>query len=169
MNVKRLTVLAVLTAAALAIYVIEAQIPPLAPIPGIKLGLANVITLWALWQLGPRDSALILLARILLGSLFGGSAAALIYSLAGGAACFLCSWAVKKALTEKQIWVMGVIGAIAHNAGQLIAASAVMKSAYVWAYAPVLGASGIVTGVFTGLIAGLIYKRMKDAKVLKGI
>ena len=71
-SLRQLTYMAVLTAVALTIFVIEAQLPPLAPIPGIKLGLANIVTVYAVFALGPGKAALILLARILLGSLFAG-------------------------------------------------------------------------------------------------
>ena len=159
--IKRITALGVLTAVALTIFVIEARLPSLAPIPGIKLGLANIITVWALFMLGPRDAGMILLARILLGSLFCGSATTLIYSMSGGLLCYLVSLAVFRILGEKQIWVAGVIGAIAHNVGQLIAATFVLKSAAAWSYAPVLTISAIITGAFTGMAAQLLYLRLK--------
>ena len=161
MSVKRLTRLAVLTALALALHVLEAQIPPLAPIPGIKPGFANIVTVWVLVALGPLDAALILIARILLGSLFAGSVTALIYSLAGGTLCFIASLALRRFVSEKQLWALGAVGAIAHNAGQLAAASLILKSAAIWSYAPVLTVSAIVTGVFTGLIAQLVHARLK--------
>ena len=82
-SLRQLTYMAVLTAVALTIFVIEAQLPPLAPIPGIKLGLANIVTVYAVFALGPGKAALILLARILLGSLFAGGLT-ILYSLADG-------------------------------------------------------------------------------------
>ena len=169
MNTKRLTFLAVLTAAALGIFIIEAQIPPLAPIPGIKLGLANVITLWALYALGARDAGLVLAARILLGALFAGSATALLYSAAGGALCFGLQLLLKRAAGEKNIWALGVLGAVAHNAGQLVCAAAVTGSAAVFAYAPVLTASACATGLFTGLIANTLYTKLKDTRIMRGL
>lgn len=161
MSVKRLTRLAVLTALALALHVIEAQIPPIVPIPGIKPGLANIVTVWALIALGPLDAALILLARILLGSLFAGSVTALIYSLAGGALCFIVSLALRRFVSEKQLWALGAVGAIAHNIGQLSAASLILKSAAIWSYAPLLLVSAVATGLFTGSAAQLVHSRLK--------
>lgn len=161
MSVRRLTRLAVLTALALALHVIEAQIPPIVPIPGIKPGLANIVTVWALIALGPLDAALILLARILLGSLFAGSVTALIYSLAGGALCFIVSLALRRFVSEKQLWALGAVGAIAHNIGQLSAASLILKSAAIWSYAPLLLVSAVATGLFTGSAAQLVHSRLK--------
>ena len=161
MSVRRLTRLAVLTALALALHVIEAQIPPIVPIPGIKPGLANIVTVWALIALGPLDAALILLARILLGSLFAGSVTALIYSLAGGALCFIVSLALRRFVSEKQLWALGAVGAIAHNIGKLSAASLILKSAAIWSYAPLLLVSAVATGLFTGSAAQLVHSRLK--------
>jgi heptaprenyl diphosphate synthase len=167
MSAKRITRLALLTAAALIIFVIEAQLPALAPIPGIKLGLANVITVWALFALSPADAAMILYARIFLGALFAGSAVSLIYSLAGGTLCFLISLVMRRFVTDKQIWAVSIVGAMAHNIGQLTAAALIMKSAAVFAYVPVLLISGILTGAFTGVIAQLIHGRLKDSKLME--
>ena len=82
-STKQLTLMALLTAIALAIHVAEAQIPAPVPIPGVKLGLANIVTVWAMFSLGPGPALMILVARILLGSLFSG-VMSLLYSLAGG-------------------------------------------------------------------------------------
>ena len=71
-QVKRLVFCALLTAIALTIFMIEAQLPALAPVPGIKLGLANIVTVYAMFALGPRDTLLILVSRVFLGSLFAG-------------------------------------------------------------------------------------------------
>ena len=92
--VRRLTTLALLTAAALMIYGLESLIPPLVPVPGIKLGLANVVTLLALKRYGVRDAFLVLLARILLSAFFFGSLMSMLYSLCGGMLCLLAIWLV---------------------------------------------------------------------------
>ncbi len=157
---KRITRDAILTALALVIFVVEAQIPPIAPIPGIKLGLANIVTVWALMAIGPADAFGILICRIILGGIFTGRLPSLIFSLAGGLLSFVIVLLVKKVLTEKQIWVAGVIGAVFHNAGQLAAAVAVYRTAAVLAYTPVLVLSGIVTGLFTGLCAQFLTRRL---------
>ena len=148
---RKLVFMALLTALELTIWVIEGQIPAPVPVPGVKLGLASVITLTAMAVLGRKEAGCILLARVLLGALFAGSFSAILFSLAGGA----LSWAVMAALIgafpEKLLWVVSVFGAIAHNAGQLLAAAAVTRTAAIFWYGPALLAAAIITGTFTGL------------------
>lgn len=161
MAVKRLTRMALLTAVALSIFIIELQLPALAPIPGIKLGLANIVTVYAMFALGPVDTACILLARILLGSLCAGQMMALFYSLAGGLLCYLVMFAVRRVFTLKQIWVCSVLGAAAHNVGQIIAAILITRTPALLYYLPVLLVSGIIAGVFTGLCAQFVVNRVR--------
>lgn len=158
-SLRQLTYMAVLTAVALTIFVIEAQLPPLAPIPGIKLGLANIVTVYAVFALGPGKAALILLARILLGSLFAGGLT-ILYSLAGGLCCYLVMLLLCRLVTEKQIWVCSVLGAMAHNAGQIAAAVLITRTPSIVAYLPILLVSGILTGLFTGLCAQFLLARL---------
>ena len=161
MDTKRIARLALLTAAALILFTAEAQLPPPVPIPGVKLGLANIITVYAMFRFGPRDTLLILLSRVLLGSLVTGAVSALIFSLSGGLLCYLVMLALRRVLTENQLWVCGVIGAVFHNVGQILACVLVYQTAAVLAYLPALTLSGIVTGLFTGLAASFLLKRLK--------
>jgi heptaprenyl diphosphate synthase len=163
MTAKRLCRDALLTAIALTIFVVEAQLPSLVPIPGVKLGLANIVTIWALYALGPKDGLLILLGRILLGGLFAGQLMTLFYSFSGGVLCFLVCLILRKFLGPQRLWVNSVFGAMAHNVGQLFSAMVLMKTLVVWAYGPVLLASGILTGAFTGLTAQLLFNRFSDS------
>ena len=94
LDVQKMTMLALLVAAALMIYAIESMLPTLVPIPGIKLGLANVVTLITLKRYGARDAFLVLLARILLSSFFFGQLLSLLYSFCGGLLCMLVTWLV---------------------------------------------------------------------------
>jgi heptaprenyl diphosphate synthase len=158
---KKLVFMALLTAISLGIWAAEAQIPPIVPIPGIKLGLANIVTLAAMALLGRKEAGNVLIARIVLGSLFAGSFSAILFSLAGGA----LAWGVM-ALTigrfdMKKLWVVSVFGAVAHNAGELAAAVAVTKTVSLLWYGPILLASGIVTGAFTGVAAVYLVKATK--------
>lgn len=157
---KRLTRMALLAALALIIFVLEAQLPPLVPIPGVKLGLANIITVYAMFRLGPRDALLILLTRILLGNLFAGSVMALLFSLGGGLLCWVVMLLLRPLLTEKQIWVASPLGAIAHNLGQMAVTLAVYRTAQLMIYLPVLLLSGLITGLFTGLSAQFLIQRL---------
>ncbi len=159
-STKRITLDAILTAFALIIFVVELQLPEIVPIPGVKLGLANAITLVAVFELGPIDALLILLLRIGMGSMFTGRVMALMYSLAGGLLCYLVTLAMKRIVTKSQIWVCGVIGAIAHNIGQIFVAILITQTPELVSYLPVLIVSAVITGAFTGGIATYISKRM---------
>ena len=161
MQVRRLTRDALLTAIALTIFMIEAQIPAPIPVPGIKLGLANIVTLYALFMLGPWDALGILLARIVLGSLFAGNMMILLYSLAGGLLCWLLCCVLRRMMTDRQIWLCSIFGAIAHNLGQMAVAIAVTRTPGLLAYLPALMISGILAGAFTGWSAQFLIGRMK--------
>ena len=160
---RRLTLDAMLIALALALFFLETWLPPLVPMPGVKLGLAHIITLFALYRLGPGDAAAILICRILLGTLFGGQAVSFLFSLCGGLLAFLAMLLIKPVLSSNQIWVCGVLGALAHNAGQIIAAWLILHMPEVFAYLPVLIISAIITGLFTGICGQELVKRLKSA------
>ena len=163
-NTKKLVFMALLTAISLVIWVIEAQIPPPIPVPGIKLGLASVVTMTALVLLGRKEALAVLLMRVVLSAVFAGSVSALLFSLTGG----LLSWAVmaltQKLFERKLFWVVSVFGAIGHNAGQLAAAIAVTKTAALIAYGPILLCAAIVTGVFTGAAAMYLTAALEKLK-----
>lgn len=161
MSTKRITSIAVLTAIALTVYIVEAQIPVLIAVPGIKLGLSNIITLVAVYLLSKRDAGIILLLRIILGSIFAGNTMAFFYSAAGG----LCAYAVicilSKLFNQKQIWAISIFSAIAHNIAQLLVAMAIMRSSAIIWYTPWLLIAAVVTGAFTGLCAQFSIGRLK--------
>lgn len=150
MKTKKLAAAAVLTAFALVVFLIEAQIPMPVPVPGVKLGLANVITVTALYLLGWREACAILLVRIVLGSLYTGFST-LPYSLCGGIVSMAAVMLTRRLISEKQIWVTGVIGGMAHNLGQMAMAAIITATPSVLIYLPVLLIAGIFTGVLTGL------------------
>jgi len=160
METKRLTRLALFTTVALIIFTVEAQIPVPVPLPGVKLGLANVVTVYAAFTMTGPDAVLILLVRILLGSLLTGNMMALLYSLGGGGLCIAVTLALAKLLRRDQMWIASVAGAVAHNVGQLMVAAAVMQTMAVFAYLPALLISGVVTGAFTGLAAQVLTRRL---------
>lgn len=153
MSIRKLTTLAMFTTLALIIYTVECAIPPLVPIPGIKLGLANIITLVTLQLYSPKETFLVLLARILLSTLLFGQAMSLMYSLAGGFFCFAAIYATNTLLRKKFLFLTGAFGGLFHNMGQLTVAYLITSVPGVLAYLPFLLLSGIITGVFTGLCA----------------
>ncbi len=157
----RITRLALLTAIALTIFLVEAQLPALTAIPGIKLGLANIVTVYAVFDLGPGDALLVLSGRVFLGAVFSGQPMTLIYSAAGGflSWCVLCL--LKKLLTGEQLWLASPAAAVFHNLGQLLAAAAVMRTWAVMAYLPYLIIAAVLAGLFTGAAAQALIKRLK--------
>ncbi|MBR2782527.1 MAG: Gx transporter family protein [Oscillospiraceae bacterium] len=161
MKRNRLTRGALLTAAALTIFLVEMMIPPIVPIPGVKLGLANIITLVAMMLIGPVDTLLILLARILLGGMFSGQIMSILYSFSGGILCYLTMLLLRKHIALSQIWAMSIVGAIAHNIGQIAMAILVTRTWELILYLPVLMVSGILTGLFTGLAAQAAAVKLK--------
>ena len=159
-KLKKLLILALLTSVSLILFVLENQIPAPLPVPGVKLGLGNVIVVTVLFLYGPKEALALLVCKILLSALLTGNLGALAYSAAGG----LLSWAgmclLRPLLREKQLWAASVLGAMLHNLGQLLAAIAIAATPGLIAYLPVLLLSGMITGLFTGLAAQTVTRRL---------
>lgn len=167
MNVKKLAELALLTALALIIFVIELQIPNPVPIPGVKLGLANIITVFAVYHYRASEVALIVFARILLGSFFSGNMMALMYSMAGGSLCLVGMLGTKHILKEQYIWICSVLGAVLHNIGQIVVACLIAGWGLL-VYFPFLLVSGCIAGAFTGACAQIVLRRCRVGKIYSG-
>ena len=159
MNVRKLTLLGALSAIALTIFMVEAQIPPIVPMPGVKLGLANIVTVFAVFALGAKEGMAVLFVRIFLGAVFAGNFSTIFYSGAGGACAIAVTILLKKILTEKQLWVAGCLGAIAHSVGQMAMAVAISGTPSLAIYLPVMIVISIITGLFTGLCAQFLVNR----------
>ena len=158
MTAKRLTHLALYTTMALALAAVESLFPLPVPIPGVKLGLSNVIILAALLFRGWRDAGIILTARIVLGSLLIGRVSTLLFSAAGGILAFLAMTAALRLLSKDKIWAVSIFGALAHNTGQLFMAAFVLQTFSIFAFGPILLFSAIFTGLFTGLVTRLLLR-----------
>ena len=159
MKTKKLTLLGLLSAIALTIFMVEAQIPPVVPLPGVKLGLANIVTVFAVFALGPKEGAAVLFVRIFLGAVFAGNFSTIFYSAAGGVCAILVTILLRKLLTKKQLWVAGVCGAIAHSIGQMAMAITLLETPGLIAYLPVMIVASIISGTFTGLCAQFLVNR----------
>lgn len=159
MKTRKLTQMALLTAIALTIFMVEAQIPALVPVPGVKLGLSNIVTVFAVFAMGPKEAASILFARVFLGAIFAGNFSTIFYSAAGGLCAILITIGLKRILTLKQLWVAGALGAVAHSIGQMVMAVALTGTPYLILYLPVMIVISIPTGLFTGLCAQFIRNR----------
>ena len=163
-GVRKLTYMAVLTAVALTIFVLEAQLPPLAPVPGIKLGLANIVTVFALYALGPGQALLILAGRCLLGAVFAGNMNALIFSLLGGFSAMLVMIGLSRC-RKLSIYGVSIGGAAAHNCGQITAACLTLGSGAPLYYLPILLGASLVTGAVTGLAAACLFRALAHTHI----
>ena len=159
MKIRTLARMGLLCALALIIFMVEAQIPSPVPVPGIKLGLANIVTVFAVWILGSRQAAGILTARIFLGAVFSGNFGTIFYSAAGGFFAILAVILLKKILKENQLWVAGCVGAVCHSIGQMAVAVVLTGTPGLLVYLPVMIACSLVAGLFTGLCAQLLVNR----------
>ena len=159
MKTRKLTTLALLSAIALTIFMVEAQIPPILPLPGVKLGLANIVTVFAVFAIGAKEGIAVLFVRVFLGAVFAGNFSTILYSAAGGACAIGVTILLKKILTHRQLWVAGCVGAAAHSLGQMAVAVTVTGTPGLAVYLPVMIAIGIVTGLFTGLCAQFLVNR----------
>lgn len=160
---KRLALCAALAAVALTIFVAESQIPPVVAIPGVKLGLANIVTLVAMVLLGRRDALLILVVRLVLGAAFAGGFSAFLFSVAGGLFAYIVMALLVGVFPENMLWVVSVLAALAHNAGQMLVAIAVTATPGIAVYMLILAASGVITGVFTGFASMFLIRAIRKA------
>ena len=163
----RLTNLALLTTVALIIFVVEANIPPLTSIPGIKMGLANIVTLSVFYLYNRKDALMVLLVRVILGALASGQIMTLPYSLSGGLLCFCVCALLLPLFPLKRLWLLSVIGAIFHNIGQIIVAVVLTGTPEIIWYLPVLLISGTISGFFTGHAAQSLLIHMDLLKIKK--
>ena len=158
---------AVLTALALIFSYVEVLLPLSAALPGIKLGLANIVILVALYTLGTGPALAVNVLRIFLSGLLFGNLFAIAYGLAGGLFSFLVMALLKKT-GRFSITGVSMAGGVAHNAGQLVIAALLVENAGVFLYLPVLLIAGMVSGILMGIVAYLIVKRLSGgAKSLR--
>lgn len=148
---KRVALDAVFAAIALLLFMVEAQIPAVVPIPGVKLGLANIMTLVAIHLLGKGDAAAVVFVRITLGAILAGNMSTFLFSSTGALLCFLLLCVLQNRTLP--IWAKSVCGAAAHNIGQIIVAAIYMHTSSVLWYLPYLLLAAIISGSFTGLCA----------------
>ena len=158
-KLRKLTTLGLLTAVALMIFMVEAQIPPIVPLPGVKLGLANIVTVFAVFALSPGDGILVLSARIFLGAVFAGNFSTIFYSAAGGFCAVCLTILLRKLLKQNQLWVAGCLGAVAHSVGQMAMAIILLGTPSIIIYLPVMIIISIITGLITGLCAQFLINR----------
>ncbi len=159
---KKITLCGVMVALALALSYIERFIPlqMVVPLPGVKLGLANTVTLVALYMMKTRYAFLILVTRCLMGAIFSGSATGLLFSMCGGLLA-MSMMALTKRMTCISIYGVSILGAAFHNIGQIFVAIFMMGSVYVIGYLPYLLLVSVFTGMATGSICAGVFRILK--------
>ena len=157
---KRLVLLAMLTAVAMILSYVESLLPSVG-IPGVKMGLANIAVIFALFRFGWKEAAALSLVRVVLVSLLFGSVGAMLYSLAG-AVLSLAVMALLCRIDRFSTVGISVAGGVAHNAGQILMAMLILQTKQLLGYLPVLAVSGIAGGVLTGLAAALLIRRLPE-------
>ena len=162
METKKISRMALLTALAMIFSFVESQIPSFVAIPGVKVGLANIVVVFALYMLGAKEAFMISIIRVVLSSLLFGSVLSLSYSLAGAILSLL-----GMVLLKKTGWLgplaVSVTGGVLHNCGQIAVASLVLETDVLLYYLPVLMIAGILTGCVIGIAAALVLKRLGSA------
>lgn len=157
---KKVAVYGMLTALAFLLNYVETLIPFSFAIPGIKLGLANLVVITALYCLDIKSAFVISMVRILLSGLTFSSLSIMLYSLGGGILSFLCM-ALAKHFTSFGITGVSVLGGVTHNLGQLLTAVLVVHTGSLMYYFPALLAAGTVAGALIGLLGGLVTERLR--------
>lgn len=167
-NTKRIVQSAVLVSLALALSYVERFIPlqMLIPLPGVKLGLANVVTLLALYLLGGKSAFAILILRCVLGAVFGGGITGLLFSLTGGILS-MCVMALCKKTPFLSVYGVSILGAAAHNVGQILAAMVLMHSVYIGMYLSYLLVVALFTGFATGAACAGILRILRTVNISK--
>ena len=160
METKKLTRCALLIAAAMVLSWVESLIPLSAAVPGMKVGLPNVVVIFALYRLGTSWAWLISLVRVVLVALTFGNAFSLWYSLAGAVLSLLIMWGLKAA-GKFSIPAVSVTGGVCHNVGQMAVAMAVLQSTATAYYLPPLLLSGMLAGAAIGAAGAILVKRIR--------
>lgn len=164
-NVYQLTWLSLLTAVALVLSIIESFFPPLTSVPGIKLGLANIVTLTIFYLYDRKSALLVLLARVILAAFASGRMMSLPYSLCGGLLCFAACGLLFPLFPLKRLWLLSMIGAVFHNIGQISIAIFLTATPQILWYFPFLLIAGLISGFFTGEAALCLIPYLKKCMI----
>ena len=159
MKTKKLTALALSVALAMILSFVESQIPAFVAIPGVKVGLANIVVVYALYRIGWKEALLVSGVRVLLISLLFGSAASFFYSLAGALLSF-CGMLLLKKTDRFSTVAVSVAGGVLHNAGQIAMACILLETNVIRYYLPFLVLSGTLAGIAIGVISAVMIKRI---------
>ncbi len=164
MKTKKVATLELTNPLAMIMSYIEALVPLSFAVPGIKMGLANIVIIFVLYKLGTKEAILVSLIRVILVSLLFSNVMAMAYSIAGAVLSLSVMWLLKK--TDKFSFVgVSIAGGIMHNVGQIIMAVILLGTEQIALYLPVLIITGTVTGVVIGIVSGLVINRFKNIRL----
>ena len=160
MQAKKIAYYGLFAALAILMGYVEMLIPLPVPLPGVKLGLANVVVVIMLYAMDAKGAFFISLVRVLLSGLLFAGFAGLLYSLAG-AMCSFAAMALLKCVKRFSVVGVSIAGGVAHNIGQIAVAAMVLENGAIFYYLPVLLLSGSIAGAVIGFLGGLIVKRLQ--------
>ncbi len=161
MKIKRVAFLGITVALAMIMSYIESLFPLNFAVPGIKMGLANIVIIFVLYKMSFADACIVSIVRVFLVSLLFGNIMAMTYSIAGAVLSLLVMFLLKKADKFSVVGV-SITGAIMHNVGQIAMAIIIMGTEQIASYLPVLAVSGTISGILIGIVASLVIDRIKN-------
>lgn len=158
-NTRRLTALSLTVSFALILSFLESRIPAFVAIPGVKMGLANIAVIFALYKFGIKEAISVSALRVILVSALFGTPVSFIYSITGAVSSLLVMFFLKRLTPLNEITV-SIAGGVMHNIGQICAASIILGTSVVLYYLPFLLLSGVIAGIAVGVASGLLIKRV---------
>ena len=159
-DTKKITTLAITVTLAMVLSFIESQIPPFVAIPGVKVGLANIAVIFALYRFGWREAVIVSALRVLLVGLLFGSLVSTLYSVAGAIFSMVVMLLVRRVNGFSEVGV-SVLGGVCHNIGQIAMASILLETDVVLYYLPVLLLSGTLAGIAIGVAGAILLKKLR--------
>ena len=163
MKTKKVATLGLCIALSMVLSFIEHQIPPLVAVPGVKVGLPNLVMVFMLYKIGWKETAIVSIVRVVLVSMIFGSVVSMAYGLAGATLSLIGMILLKKTRLFSTITV-SVVGGVLHNVGQIAIACVIMGTGLLVSYLPVLLISGTIAGVLIGFVAGILVKKLEKLK-----
>ena len=163
MRTKKVAYISIFITLSMILSFVESQIPALVAIPGIKVGLPNIVMVFLLYRVGWKETITVSLVRVLLVSMLFGNVQTMTFSIAGAAVSLLGMIFLKK-IDKFSCIAVSIVGGILHNVGQILAACLWTETAEIALYLPVLLISGTIAGTLIGLVAGMLVKRLEKWK-----
>ena len=158
-NTRKITICGLMTALAMIFSYIESLVPIPIPVPGVKLGLANMAIMIVMFTIGTREAVFVDIIRVVLTSMLFGNFNSFLFSISGAVLSIVVMAVLKHTDKFSEVGI-SVTGGVMHNIGQIIAAIIIMDTSAIILYLPVLMISGVVTGIVIGIVASIIVKRV---------